>query len=139
MDERLLLHHYTIITPAYSQSFIRALLSDEAHPLRQYLSTTSLLQFDHKLLQIHTLEAVIGRKNASFHVGSILPELMQSVPSRRTNIPGFSTTMLFTYNYFGKSLMEKLQEHQHGLSFIVLSLCYDLSGRSGWAQSAYRK
>ena len=98
-DERLLQNRYAVIAPASSQSFVRALLSDEAHPLRQYLPTTDIsLQCHHDLLQTLTLAAIFDRKSTGFNVSLVLPALCQDAPPGQSSLPGFSATMLFSFN-----------------------------------------
>ncbi|ERF73334.1 hypothetical protein EPUS_08276 [Endocarpon pusillum Z07020] len=98
-DERLLQNRYAVIAPASSQSFVSALLSDEAHPLRQYLSTTDIsLQCDHDLLQSLTLTAIFEKKSTSFNISLVLRRLCQHAPPGQSSLPGLSATMLFSLN-----------------------------------------
>lgn len=98
-DERLLQNRYAVIAPACSQSFVSAFLSDEAHPLRQYLPTTDIsFQCDHDLLQSLTLAAIFDKKSTGFNVSLVLRRLCQDAPPGQSSLPGFSATMLFSLN-----------------------------------------
>lgn len=95
----MLQNWYAVIAPACSQGFVRALLSDKTHPLRQYLRITDIsLQCDHNLLQTLTLASIFDKQSTDFDVSLVLPTLCQNTPPLQSNMPSFSASMLFSLN-----------------------------------------